>query len=113
MSATTSGRRLSRYHVGGAACAAARVPRGRRERAGGQAVPGSSLEHGDDFAKEFIETTFKWAPYWLNERTLARRPWVHQKQYVKIDRLLAEAVPEYYARRRLESEYATLLTEDQ
>ena len=69
------------------------------------------LEHGDDFAREFIETTFLWAPFWLNERTLARRPWVHQKQYVKIDRLLAAHVPAYYARRRLESEYATLLTE--
>ena len=70
------------------------------------------LEHGDDFAREFIQTTFLWAPFWLNERTLARRPWVHQKQYVKIDRLLAEHVPAYYARRRLESEYATLLTEE-
>ena len=70
------------------------------------------LEHGDDFAREFIQTTFLWAPFWLNERTLARRPWLHQKQYVKIDKLLAEHVPAYYARRRLESEYATLLTEE-
>ena len=70
------------------------------------------LEHGEEFAREFIQTTFLWAPYWLNERELARRPWLHQKQNVKIDRLLKEHVPEYYERRRLESEYATLLTED-
>ena len=44
------------------------------------------LEHGDDFAREFIATTFLWAPWWLNERELARRPWLHQKDYVKIDR---------------------------
>ena len=69
------------------------------------------LEHGEEFAREFIATTFLWDAHWLNERTLARRPWLHQKQYVKIDKLLQEAVPAYYERRRLESEYATLLTE--
>lgn len=68
------------------------------------------LEHGDDFAREFIETTFLWSPFWLNERTLSRRPWVNQKQYIKIDRMLKEHVPAYFQRRRLESEYATLLT---
>jgi len=67
------------------------------------------LEHGDGFAREFIATTFLWAPWWLNERELARRPWLHQKDYVKIDRLLAELVPSFFARRKLESEYATLL----
>jgi len=66
------------------------------------------MEHGDEFAREFIETTFKWAPHWLNERELARRPWLKQSQYVKIDRLLFELVPEYFALRKLESEYATL-----
>ena len=66
------------------------------------------LEHGDEFAREFIATTFLWAPWWLNERTLARRPWLHQKQYVKIDALLGEEVPEYFRHRKLESEFAVL-----
>ena len=39
---------------------------------------------------------------------LARRPWVHQKEYVRIDRLLAELVPRYFRHRKLESEFATL-----
>ena len=68
------------------------------------------LEYGDDFAREFIATTFLWAPHWLNERTLARRPWLHQRQYIQIDRLLKELVPQYYEQRRLESEYATLMS---
>jgi len=43
-------------------------------------VVSGCFEHGEDFAREFIETTFKWSPYWLNERELARRPWLHQAQ---------------------------------
>ena len=66
------------------------------------------LEYGEEFAREFIRTTFLWSVYWLNERELARRPWLHQKQYVKIDALLREEVPEIFAHRKLESEYATL-----
>jgi len=64
------------------------------------------LEHGEEFAREFIRTTFKWAPHWLNERELARRPWLHQGNYVQVDQLLREEVPDYYKCRRLESEYA-------
>ena len=67
------------------------------------------LEHGEEFAREFIRTTFLWSPYWLNERELARRPWLHQRQYVKIDALLREEVPEYFKHRKLESEYAVYL----
>ena len=66
------------------------------------------LEYGEGFAKEFIETTFLWSPCWLNERPLSRRPWVHQKQYVAIDRLLRDHVGEVYKCRKLESDYATL-----
>ena len=66
------------------------------------------LEHGEAFAREFIETTFLWSPFWLNERELARRPWVHEHQYVQIDRLLAAAVPDHFRERRLESEYAAI-----
>ena len=54
---------------------------------------------------------FKWTPYWLSERELAR-PWVHQRQYVQIDRILAEHVPRYFLHRKLESEYATLFLEE-
>ena len=66
------------------------------------------LEYGDEFAREFIQTTFLWSPYWLNERELARRPWLHQKQYNKIDTLLREGVGSVFAHRKLESEYAVL-----
>ena len=59
-------------------------------------------------AREFVETTFKWSPFWLNERELARRPWLRNQQYIQIDRLLAEEVPDYFRYRKLESEYATL-----
>lgn len=67
------------------------------------------LEHGVAFAREFISTTFLWSPYWLNERKLSRRPWLHQGNYVQIDNLLAAEVPKYFEQRRLVSEYATLL----
>ena len=70
---------------------------------------GGCLEHGGAFAREFIETTFLWSPYWLNERELARRPWVHERRYVKIDKLLAASIPQYFAHRRLESEYAAVV----
>jgi hypothetical protein len=43
---------------------------------------------------------------------LARRPWLHQKQYVKIDALLKEGVPEHFRHRKLESEYATYFTDE-
>ena len=66
------------------------------------------LEYGDDFAREFIRTTFGWTPYWLNERELARRPWLHQSKYRKVDLLLSQNVPDYYKWRKLESEYAVL-----
>jgi len=63
------------------------------------------LEYGEDFCREFIKTTFLWSPYWLNERTLSRRPWLHQKQYVKIDKLLREELgEELFLYRKLESE---------
>ena len=66
------------------------------------------LEHGEDFAREFIQTTFLWSPFWLNERQMARRPWLFQKQYVQIDRLLADLLPIYFTHRKLASEYAFL-----
>ena len=67
------------------------------------------LEHGEAFAREFLRTTFLWSCFWLNEREVARRPWLHQKSYVKIDQLLREEVPAHFAHRKLESEYAVYL----
>jgi hypothetical protein len=49
-----------------------------------------AMEYGEDFAREFLETTFGWGPFWLNDRELPRRPWVHQKAYKKVDALLAK-----------------------
>ena len=65
-------------------------------------------EHGEEFAREFINTTFLWTPYWLNERELAHRPWLHEPNYVKIDKLLREEIPEYFVQRKNESEYSCL-----
>jgi hypothetical protein len=47
------------------------------------------LEYGEDFARETIETTSDWSDYWLNDRELARRPWVHDPKAATVDRLLA------------------------
>ena len=66
------------------------------------------LEYGEKFATEFIQTTFLWTKFWLNERELSRRPWLHQKGYVKIDTLLRDALPLHFANRKLQSEYACL-----
>lgn len=64
------------------------------------------LEYGEAFASEFIQTTFLWSRYWLNERELARRPWLHQSRYVEIDNLLRQHLPQYFRCRKLPSEYA-------
>lgn len=52
-----------------------------------------SLEYGPEFARELIETTADWSRYWLDDRELARRPWVHDKQSAAVDRLLASVSP--------------------
>ena len=53
------------------------------------------LEYGPDFAREIIATTKDWSRYWLNDRDLARRPWVFDKQSAAVDRLLAADVPHF------------------
>ncbi|HEX7932394.1 MAG TPA: gamma-glutamylcyclotransferase family protein [Paraburkholderia sp.] len=63
------------------------------------------LEYGPEFAREIIETTRDWSPYWLNDRTLPRRPWVFDKQYAQVDALLAASAP-CYARRAFSEDYA-------
>jgi hypothetical protein len=64
-----------------------------------------ALEYGPEFAREVIETTRDWSPYWLNDRTLARRPWVFNKQSSEVDALLAASAP-CFARRAFSEEYA-------
>jgi hypothetical protein len=51
------------------------------------------LEYGPDFARELIETTADWSQYWLNDRELARRPWVHDSKYAVVDQMLASVAP--------------------
>jgi hypothetical protein len=46
------------------------------------------LEYGEAFARELIETTSDWSEYWLNDRELARRPWVRDPKSAEVDRLL-------------------------
>jgi hypothetical protein len=46
------------------------------------------LEYGPDFARELIETTSDWSDYWLNDRELARRPWVHDPSSAEVDKML-------------------------
>jgi hypothetical protein len=46
------------------------------------------LEYGEDFARELIETTSDWNYYWLNDRELARRPWVRDPSSAEVDKLL-------------------------
>ncbi len=68
-----------------------------------------ALEYGREFALEFIRTVRGWSKFWLNDRPLARRPWVHQPRYKEIDALLLEAFgAEAFKRRRLDVEYGLL-----
>ena len=53
------------------------------------------LEYGPEFAREIIATTKDWSRYWLNDRDLARRPWVFDKQSAAVDRLLAAHAPQF------------------
>ena len=51
------------------------------------------LEYGQDFAREIVETTADWSEFWLNDRELARRPWVHDVKAGTVDKLLAMTAP--------------------
>jgi hypothetical protein len=52
-----------------------------------------ALDYGPDYARELIETTADWSRYWLNDRELGRRPWVHDGKAATVDRLLADTAP--------------------
>jgi hypothetical protein len=47
-----------------------------------------ALEYGEPFARELLETTSDWSDYWLNDRELARRPWVYNPASAQVDELL-------------------------
>ncbi len=49
------------------------------------------LEYGEEFARETLETTGGWTDTWLNDRELARRPWVRDPDSAAVDSLLASA----------------------
>lgn len=53
------------------------------------------LEYGPAYAREIIETTKDWSADWLNDRELARRPWVFDKDYAAVDKLLAAFAPHF------------------
>ena len=63
-----------------------------------------ALEYGPEFARELIVTTEGWSHYWLNDRELARRPWVFDKQSATVDKMLAAYAP-HFADRLLPGEY--------
>jgi hypothetical protein len=67
-----------------------------------------ALEYGSDFARELVETTQDWSPYWLNDRELPRRPWVFDKNYAEEDQLLRETWPAagYFKERLLPEVFA-------
>eukprot|EP00942_MAST-04A_sp_MAST-4A-sp1_P007757 g7757.t1 len=67
------------------------------------------LEFSKEFAIEFIHTTVGWDSPWLNDREVPRRPWIHQPQFRLIDNLLAEEIPEQFAKRMLPEEYGAKL----
>jgi hypothetical protein len=64
------------------------------------------LEYGQDFAREIIETTSNWSRFWLNDRRLARRPWVFDSHYRAVDRLLSSYAP-HFADRLFSEDYVS------
>lgn len=63
------------------------------------------MEYGLDYAREIIVTTTDWSGYWLNDRELPRRPWVFDRHYAAVDRLLAVTAP-HFASRMFPEDYA-------
>jgi hypothetical protein len=62
------------------------------------------LEYSPDFAREIIETTKGWSKFWLNDRRLARRPWVFDADYAAVDELLSSNAP-HFADRQFPEDY--------
>ena len=67
-----------------------------------------ALQYGEDFAVEMLETTRGFPSFWINDRVLARRPWIHQPKYKILDKLFRNhpsAPDNTFASRCLEVEY--------
>ena len=66
------------------------------------------LEFGEDFAVEFLETTGGWSKFWINDREVARRPWIYEGKYKVLDELLARhpSSGNTFHHRKLEVEYS-------
>lgn len=54
-----------------------------------------ALEYGPEFTREIIVTTKGWSRYWLNDRELARRPWVIDRKSAAVDKMLAAFAPTF------------------
>lgn len=52
-----------------------------------------AIGEGVDFARELLETTFDWSPFWLDDRPIPRRAWAETPQAGSIDKLLATVEP--------------------
>jgi hypothetical protein len=57
------------------------------------------------FARQCVATTQGWSENWINDRIYPRRPFVFQPKAAAIDALLAQQLPAYFARIRIESAY--------
>ena len=70
------------------------------------------LEYGKGYAEEFLETTFGWSQWWLNDRLIPRRPWIYLEKYKKIDTLLENFMQtqpcNYYKSRARPIEYGEI-----
>src|SRR5215208_5317275 len=53
------------------------------------------LEYGMDYAREILASTSDWSAYWLNDRPLARRPWVYTRDHAAVDELLTGSAPHF------------------
>ena len=63
---------------------------------------------GPDMAREFVETTGKWSPFFLNDTPSSRRPWLYRRDYDTIDEILRDyAAKTFYAERRHPEEFAS------
>jgi hypothetical protein len=67
-----------------------------------------ALKYEPHFARELLETTTGWSKYWLNDRQLAHRPWMHDNRAATVDKLLATVPPAslYFYERSFAERYA-------
>jgi len=49
-----------------------------------------AMDYGAPFAHELLETISDWSEYWLNDRELARRPWVYNPASSRVGEVLME-----------------------